>query len=91
MTVATIKLNFPIKGEDGKDLSELVFLRRPKGKDLIGTSGIELTYPDLFLVAGRVLNIPPPLLSEMDLSDVMQLSKLVAGFLSNSLPIGEKS
>jgi hypothetical protein len=90
MSVATIKLNVPIKGEGGQDLLEIVFPRRPIGRDLIGTS-MDMTYNDLFTIAARVLNVPPTVLHQMDLSDIMQLNKVVAGFLSSSQPTGEKS
>jgi hypothetical protein len=92
MSVATIKLNYPIKDEDGKtDLSEIAFPRRPRGGDLIGTSGLDLNYNDLFLVTARVTNKPPSVYHQMDLSDVLQLSKVVANFLQNSPQTGEKS
>lgn len=90
MNVATIKLNFPIKDEDNAtEIKEIVFPRRPIGKDLVGTS-MDMSYNDLFVIASRVLNKPPSVLHQMDLSDIMQLNGVISGFLSPSPKTGEK-
>jgi hypothetical protein len=90
MSVATIVLNFPIMDETNVEMKEIVFPRRPIGKDLIGTS-MNMDYDDLFVIASRVCNKPPLVFHRLDLSDIMQLNKAVSTFLLPSPKIGEKS
>jgi len=90
----TIKLNVPLKTREGAVLEEIV-LPRPKVKDFRKVPGDFFEdgkhNPVCFLpMVESMTNIPMETLDELDVSDLLQISEVVADFLSESRQTGEK-
>ena len=86
MTRICVSLSRPIKGGDGKELSELVFDREATLADLIaaertGGGGIAMTAA----VAASMLDLPLANLHAMSATDFRKLDKALQGVVGNDL------
>lgn len=93
MDKITIKLKTPIQfGRE--EISELN-IRRPIGRDLMGLEikfspdSLILDAKTLFALVGKLTNIPPNVLAQMDTSDTFVLSMEMQGFLLDGLQTGQ--
>ena len=93
MAKITIKLKTPIQfGRE--EISELN-IRRPIGRDLMGLEikfspdSLILDAKTLFALVGKLTNIPPNVLAQMDTSDTFVLSMEMQGFLLDGLQTGQ--
>lgn len=86
----THKLNHPVKhGEE--TITELVFKRRPVGKD---SRGIQITKLDdgntLVPLVARLTNNPPSLIDNLDLEDLLTVGGLLGDFFQIGRTTGSK-
>ena len=88
-----IQLSSPIQfGRE--EISELN-IRRPIGRDLMGLEikfspdSLILDAKTLFALVGKLTNIPPNVLAQMDTSDTFVLSMEMQGFLLDGLQTGQ--
>ena len=79
MDPITIKLEHPV--EHGSEIiSELVFQRRMKAKDMRALP-MKPDLGDLLNLVGRLTAQPPSVIDELDPADVMKAVEVVNGFL----------
>jgi len=87
----TYKLETPVThGET--TISELVFNRRPMGKDV---KGIRLSQIDLgdhvILLTARLTNNPPSVIEKLDFADIASLGEVLSSFLQRGQKTGRES
>ncbi len=77
----TLPLKYPFQVGQ-KTVSELVFRRRPKSADAAGVNFGNLCPEHVCQIAGRVCGISPAALHKLlDISDLIEVQKVVARFL----------
>ncbi|MEX2630031.1 MAG: phage tail assembly protein [Tistlia sp.] len=91
MAGTTVKLTYPIEAH-GKTLTELV-LRRPtlgtlKHLKLSDNMTAELSGDDLISIVASLAGIPPSSAEQIDVDDLEEVGKAVAGFFEKSPPTG---
>ena len=72
-----------------KQISECIFARRPKAKDLKGLKLGEGKVDDQFILLGRCTNLSTPEIEEMDLEDFTNVGQALTDFLPNGLDSGK--
>ncbi len=74
-----------------KQITQCIFERRPKAKDLKGLSLAKQLADDQFVLLGRVTNLSTPEIEEMDMEDAMVCMEAITDFLPDSLKPGKAS
>lgn len=86
----TFKLNHPVKHGD-ETITELVFKRRPVGRD---SRGIQMTRLDdgdtLVPLISRLTNNPPSLIDRLDLEDLIACGGRLADFFQTGRMTGSE-
>ena len=89
--VKVIELKHPfIFGKD-KQITECIFHRRTKAKDLKGLKLANGMVDDQCVLLGRITNLSTPEIEELDLEDFSSVGTVVADFLPDSLKGGKTS
>ena len=88
--IKVVKLEKPYKFGD-KRITECIFEREPKAKDLKGLAlGKGLT-DDQYILLGRITNLSTPEIEEMSMGDAMLCISALEDFLPESLRTGISS
>lgn len=82
-----VKLTLPI--EHGSEMIRELVMRRPKAKDLRSLP-MEPSMGDMLDLAGDLTGHPPSVIDELDIDDVMAITKVLENFMPSGQGTGDK-
>lgn len=84
----TVPLRHPVK-HGAEELTELVATRRLQAKDFKGIKSTEIMFDDMLTIISRLFAIPPSVVGELDVSDMMRAGEVINGFFGRGQKTGE--
>jgi len=87
--VAVVTLKHPVS-HGSEEIKELVAERRLQAKDFRGIKSTEIKFDDMLTMISRLFAIPPSVVNELDVEDMMAASEVINGFFGTSPRTGEE-
>jgi Phage tail assembly chaperone proteins, E, or 41 or 14 len=82
-----LKLNHPVQ-RGTEEITELKAERRLQAKDFRGIKSTEIMFDDMLTMISRLFTVPPSVVNELDVTDMMAAGEVINGFFGSGPKTG---
>ena len=83
-----VKLEYPVQ-HGTEEITELKTERRLQAKDFRGIKSTEIMFDDMLKMISRLFAVPPSVVNELDVVDMMAAGEVINGFFASGQKTGE--
>lgn len=87
-TPIVVQLKHPVH-HGSEEITEMKAERRLQAKDFRGIKSTELRFDDMLTMISRLFAVPPSVVNELDVEDMMSAAEVVNGFFASGRGTGE--